>query len=111
MKGCGLNAHFERRAISPKCTLELVIPIGTVLIDDFLQDSLENFVGSLCQSVGLQVVRCSFLVYPRVVHCKVPNDVIDEMSTLVTDEVNWASILALEMFIHEFGRGCGRVVS
>ena len=36
MKGGRLNAHFERSLICPKCTLELVVPIGAVLVDDLL---------------------------------------------------------------------------
>ena len=91
--------------------MELVIPIAVVLVDDLFQDCLQDFVSRFHQSVCLRVVRCSFLMYDRVVRCKFPNDVIYKVPTLVTNSLDGASITAPEMFVHEFGRGCCRVVS
>ena len=71
----------------------------------------ELFQPILFQSVCLRVVRCTFLVYDRVVRCKFPNDVIDDVPTLLTNKLDWESIPAPKMFVHEFGRGCCRVVS
>ena len=85
-KGGGQNAHFERSAICPKCTKELIVPIGAVLVDDLLQDCLENFVGRFCQSICLRVVWCAFLVYGRVVGRELPNDMVDEVPTFVEYE-------------------------
>ena len=106
-----MDARFERRAVRPKCVLELVIPIGPIFVDDFLQYGLENFIGGLRQSVRLRVVRGAFLVHDRIVVCELTYYVVDEMSNLVTHELNWTSVTAPEMFVHEFGRGCCRVIA
>ena len=106
-----MDARFERRAVRPKCALELVIPIGPIFVDDFLQYGLENFIGGFCKSVRLWVVRGALLVHNRVVVCELTYYVIDEVSTLVTNELDWASITAPKMLVHEFSRGCRRVVS
>ena len=104
-----MDARFERRAVRPKCALELVIPIGPIFVDDFLQYGLENFIGGFCQSVRLRVVRCAFLVHNRVMVCERTYYLIDEVSTLVTQELDWASVTALEMLVHESSHGCRRV--
>ena len=106
-----MNTRFERRAIRPKCTLELVIPIGSIFVDNFLQYGLENLIGRFRQAIRLRVVGCAFLVHHRVVVCQLMYDMIDEVPTLVTDELDWASVTAPKMLVHEFSCGCRRVVS
>ena len=81
-----------------------------VFIDDFLQYGLENFIGRFRQSVRLRVVWCALLVHNRVVVCELMYYMINEVSTLVTNELYWASVAAPERLVHEFGRGCCRVV-
>ena len=85
-----MDARLESRTICPHRALKFVIPIGPVFIHDLLQDGLEDLY--------------------RVVVCKLTYDMIDEVSTLVTQELDWASVTALEMLVHEFRHGCRRVV-
>ena len=42
--------------------------------------------------------------------CELTYYMINEVPTLVTNELYWASVAAPEMLVHEFGRGCRRVV-
>ena len=100
-----MDARFERRVVRTKCALELVIPIGPIFVDDFLQYGLENFIAGFRQSVRLRVVRCAFLVHNRVMVCERTYYLIDEVSTLVTNELYWTSVTEPEVLIHKFSRG------
>ena len=106
-----MDSRFESRTIRPQRALEFVIPIGPVFIDDLLQYGLEDLIGRFRQAVRLRVVWCAFLVHYRVVVCKLTYDMIDEVPTLVTNELDWASVTTPKMLVHEFSRGCRRVVS
>ena len=47
--------------------MKLIVPIGTIVIDDLLKDILHCFVSGFGKAVGLGVVRCTFLVNDNVV--------------------------------------------
>ena len=43
-EGGELDARLKICVVRPKSTLEFVIPIGPILVDDFLQNILENLI-------------------------------------------------------------------
>ena len=106
-----MDARFKGCPVRPESTLEFAVPIGSILVNDFLEDSLENLVGGLGQAVRLWVVRRAFLVHDRIVVCQLPDDMVDEVPPLVADELDWASVTAPQVFIYKFRRRCGRVIS
>ena len=70
--------------------MQLIIPIGAIFVEDFLQDVLQGFICRLDQAIGLRVVWRAFLVNHRVMCCKFPDNPIEEMGPLVTDELDRA---------------------
>ena len=71
--------------------MEFGVPIGPILVYDFLEDSLENLVCGLGQTVRLRVVRRAFLMYHHVVRGELADNVIEKMPTLIADELDRAS--------------------
>ena len=71
--------------------MQLVIPVGVVLVHDLFEDGLQYFIRGLGEAIRLRVVWRAFLMYNRVVHGELADKVIEKMSTLITDELDGAS--------------------
>ena len=75
----------------PECIVKLFIPIGVILGHDLFEDGLQYFICGLGQAVRLRIVWHAFLMYNRVVQGELADNVVEKMSTLITDELNRAS--------------------
>ena len=67
LKGVEPLLVFECHAICPKRAMELIIRIGTIVVDDFLKDILQRFVSGFGKAIGLRLVGCTFLVDDDIV--------------------------------------------
>mgnify|MGYP007007537101 CR=1 FL=1 len=67
-------------------------PVGLVFIYDFLEDVVERFV-------GLRIVRHTSFMYYHIEVCQAFYYLSEEMSTLITYELNRTTVSAPNVFI------------
>ena len=106
-----MDARLKGCPVRPESTLEFGVPIGPILVNDFLEDSLENLVCGLGQTVRLRVVRRAFLMYSRVVCGEFTNKGIEKMPALVSGELYWTFKTEPYVFVNGFGHGPDCVVA
>ena len=79
--------------------MQLLIPIGSIFVDDFLQNGLQCLVGGFSQSISPRVVWCALLLYYDIMVRKPLSDLVHEMPFLVVDKFNQTSESAPNVFI------------
>ena len=98
------------RAIHSEFATQLVILVGAIFVYDFLKDDLYYFVCGLSQSISLGIVRCTVLVYHRVMRAELPDNFVNEMFTLIADELDGAAKSTPQVFVNKFCCGGNGVV-